>query len=270
MDWQKVLFDSDRQVIQALDRVAIKYFPTDQDLAHQTVTDVISKITENDFERLNKQGEISYPHAYLITVATNLIKDAAVSRFGRCRPPEWLKKLGQLWVTTHKYLCCYSLDANEICFRLSSPEFDLADIKNICTEIKVRHAKCGKEVEKPTRVSVDDAFYDDLPDTTNKTPEKVLSNQELELFFSVLSKICLGQDVKNTQEISEALAEIRNKLVLEPKEILVLKLVYQERKSLSEAARLLGDARHNVEYRLKNTLKKIRIVFQEHGFNFEA
>jgi RNA polymerase sigma factor (sigma-70 family) len=266
MDWQIILFDTQKGLIQYFDKIAVKYFPHDHREAEQAVNDAINIISANDFARMKKSGTISNPRAYMTTVVTNLIRDASISKYGKCRPPEWVKRLGSTWTQIHKSLCCYQQDISQVCSALVSKDMSEPTILMICKEIKVKHLKCGSELSKPSLKSLQYEPENDIDfeqKVSSVSLESDLDHQDFSLLLDALSQVLFGDPIKQSGPILASVQQLKKHINLEPQQVLVLKLVYQENMSISQAAELLNIKRHTVDYQMKNTMKQLKDAFEK-------
>lgn len=270
MDWQTVLFDPEKGLIQYFDKIALKYFPHDHGEAEQAVNDAIKAITADNYARLNKSKDVANPRAYMTTVVTNLIRDASISKYGKCRPPEWVKRLGTTWTQVHKLLCCFQQDASQVCFDLMSAEISESRLATICKEIKTKHVKCGSELAKPQFQSMqqESEHGSNLDDKVSSTSlEADISQQEFSVFLDSLSHLLFGKPVGQNTPILASMQQLQQRISLEPQQILILKLIFQEGKSVSEAANLLNIKRHVVDYQMKKIMTHLKEAFELCGIN---
>jgi len=271
MDWQTLIFDPDKNWIARFDKIALKYFPNDESSAEAAVSEVLNRISENNYSKLNTSKVLINPPAYLTTVVTNLIRDIAISKYGKCRPPEWVKRMGEIWKQVHKLLCCHRQLPESITLSLSDTSHSVNFIANICTEIKQNHAKCGHEVVKPVNTGFDDFDENNTPISEKLgggSLEKCINNGDMELLLNLISNLIYEQENTLKWNVGGWIGKLENKIQLEPQQILILKLVFQEQKSISDVARLLNIKRHVVDYQLKQALGHLKDVFQVQGIEF--
>ena len=107
-------------------------------------------------------------------------------------------------------------------------------------------------------------------------PEALMERRELSMLFQLLGDLLhdtkqVGE--REATELSERVAgrwaELRAALELEDDERLVLRLLYQEGKTVAQAARDLGEREHTVMRRRNRVLKRIRDVFEHLGVSAE-
>ena len=120
MSWQDFVFEPAQY--QRLERMAQKRFPGREPLAEEAFTWALERLAEDSWARLGAFAERRSPWAYLATVFRNLLEDFSRARFGRPRPPAWLKRLGSLWVGVYKRLCLERQEPERIVAVLGAEE----------------------------------------------------------------------------------------------------------------------------------------------------
>jgi DNA-binding CsgD family transcriptional regulator len=264
-DWQTVLFSPENRIIDRLDKIAERHFLGDATEAQIAVSELLDKLVENDYAKLKKGKNIANPVAFIITVATNHIRDKAVAKFGRCRSPKWIDALGSIWVEVHKKLCCYKAKNAQIISSLVSNAFTETYLENVIAEIKSKHAKCGSELRHFEHVSIGDGESANL---SMGSIESTIETEDFELVVVMLAKQCFNQEVPQRNKFSQALSSLSQLLDLSPRQIIILKLTFQEGYSISKSAAMLNLKRHKVDTLLTDALTQIRQAFEKCGLKF--
>lgn len=267
VDWKAIVFSPDW--MEQLDRIAIRRF-SDTALSEEASSYVIEKITDNDWKRLQSFSGGSKPETFLYSVTSNLLEEFSRERFGRRRPPEWLKREGGVWLKTWKMLCLERQPSAHIidllCSREKrSPEF----VGGLIKVIKARIPSCG---EKPKTISLDqsgqndDRDYHETLSPEQPSIEQSLDKAELEDRLLLLSELLetLGSPSNTEMGILDQidLTELRKNLALEEEEILVVRMAYKEGFKLKLIATALNMPSYQPGRILKGVFKKMEAALQ--------
>lgn len=255
-----------------LERMAARRFP-DTVTAEESVTYVIEKLSDDDWARCQQFSGNSKPQTWLFSVSSNLIEEFSRRRFGRVRPPEWLRQEGDLWLQIWRWLCLERRYAESICDTLCDDGVrDRALISNIMRAIKARLPWCGvSTLPVPVEYQGADGGTVSLADTVSPVPAPLDTmaadaREELLASLSALAGLSSTQGLDNPDMFST----LRQALALESDELLLLKLHFQEGLSHLAIARLLNVPNHQPGRQIKKLLARIRQVFDQHGISFNA
>jgi len=276
MDWRHAIYAEEWNV--RLLRIAEKRF-RDPGLAEEACTAAQAHLDQ----QLAAYGRDQPPSAaLLITIFNRALEDFARSRFGRVRPPVWIKRLGGIWERVFNLLCLERQPTEAIVVQLCGDAADAPcprQVRDAVRQIRGKLPRCG---EKLTELRGGPDGRDPLHNLsgeepyTHADPEALMERRELNMLFQVLGNLLhdtteVGE--REASELSERLArrwaELRAALKLEDDERLVLGLLYQEGKTVAQAARDLGEKEHTVMRRRNRVLRRIRDVFEHLGVSAE-
>lgn len=264
VDWAGLFFGmSDRLMARARKR----YGPSeDAEAAYNYSLDCIST---DDWVRLGSSYKgLGSPEAFLAVTFCNYLEEYAVRKYGRRRPPAWLRRLESWWLTCYRMLCLQRLLPETVVERLSA-DGDPAPgrVRQAIREIRKRIPNCGAHFGEQVRDDGGEA--NDLPD--DEAPGDVIESGEL----AVLTEILRGEGYRSppgeggpelTKSLEGRLSELQRALGMTPDERLIARLIYQERCSVSAAARRLGLPDHQVRRRHQAMLRRWRAALEEFGF----
>ncbi len=283
MDWQAIVFESDW--LSRLDRLAEKRFGQGG-LAEEASSYVIEKLSANEWASLHAFKGQSKPETYLYTVTGNFLEEFSRKRFGRPRPPEWLKRQGDFWVIAWKMLCLERQSESFLIEKLSGQEMrDPDEVKDILRTIKARLPWCGhsnKEISVASHDPDEDGQSPEqiIPDYA--TPEQALSKELLSetlIMMSILlnpspssEKIADDYDLGNfpiKQDMLEKLIRFKQIISLDDRERIILKMVFQDGFKRKAVAKSLGLADHIPGRIIAKALEKIKQVLESLDFQFD-
>ena len=237
-------------------------------LAEEAVTSAIESLSANDWSALSKYNQRSSPDTYLITVFNNALEDFSRRRFGRVRPPVWLKRLGGVWVKIFQMLCLEREDPESIVARLTGSLRSTLDAEQIhcsISQIRGRIPDCGAyRMEETTNEEGLLDTYSTNGSEFSATPDASLEGKDQATILSVLADLLGKVDVMTVDEqFKDRLLHVEIKAAiisakLNDDDRLVLKLVFQEGYGVAEVARLQKIPDHHVRRRLQKVLKRMK------------
>ena len=265
IDWPAVVFDE--KMMAHIDYAASRRFPS-QGLAEEATTHIINHLSHDDWARCKKFQGSAKPETYLRVVISRALEDFSHKRFGKPRPPTWLKNQGQIWVKAWKMVCLERRLLELVKSSLSDDSHTFEDVDDIVKTIKARLPWCGEvTMEVPEKVDKEgETFSIDALGKTCSLSE-FSNEQEKESCLLFLASILSGKQViDNLDQITArpGLASYRKKLNnlelhlnLSAEERLLILLVYQEGKKFSDVARALNIEGHKPARMLKIANEKI-------------
>ena len=277
IDWQSIIMN--RDFMDTLQNRAAKRFG-ETALAEEAYTFAFGKLIDPDWQSSRGQQferkRNCTPQGFLFSCYNRLLEDYHRKKFGRPRPPAWLKRMGPLWVQIHKLLCIQLLTPDAVLSRLQA-EFEKAleaIVEEAVVIIRSKVTDCGAD---PGEVPHDFSQSESSDNWTesNKIPtiaEKI-SRQTLQGILSALCTVLsrsTGGGLQNIEIPSSVIKEAENfSLDLVPEEKLLLRMVYQDGLSVVQAARRLGQKEHTVRRRLKKAVASLRSQLEMCGVNNE-
>ena len=249
-----------------INRLAGRRFARDV-IAEEAALFVINRLEVNDWQRLKGyEGKASLT-TYLSTLTFRLLEDFARKKFGRLRPPLWIRNLGGIWELLFRFLCQERLPLQEAVehVRDRRPLEERAVLEDSARTIQARVTDCGRHQAR--EVPLDEEH--DCCGADAEPQQQRLEETERDLFFAALFKGVLGMD--GDPGITGSLARVLSAGVhLAAEERLLLKMCYRDNLGVAEAGRMLGMNRHRVHGRLRRLLARLRDDFERAGISREV
>jgi hypothetical protein len=248
-----------------INRLASRRFARDV-IAEEAALFVINRLEDNDWQRLKSYGGSASLATYLSTLTFRLLEDFARKKFGRLRPPLWIRNLGGVWELLFRFLCQERLPVYEAVehVRDRMPAEETAAIEDSAWTVRASVTDCGRHQDR--EVPLGDEH--DCSDPEAEPQQLRLEEAEREHFFAALFKGVLGTD--RDQEITGSFARVMSAGVhLEAEERLLLKMCFQDNVGVAAAGRMLGMNRHQVHGRLRRLLSRLRADFEKAGISRE-
>ena len=234
-DWAKEVLQPD--FLQRLDTMALHRF-TQPGLAEEAATYALNHLSDGQWAACQSYRGKAQPRTFLLTLASHALEEFSRQRFGRLRPPEWLKREGALWVRVWQQLCLERqlpqtvIDA--ACAQAGRTHEFVAGIIRI---LKARLPWCGDSAREIPDHCDDCQFYDSpTPDITQQLQGDQLENTLNELYALLFSEPCPS----NSSMKPQPWQRVRDELNLNAEDIMLLKLAHQEGLKLNAIAKLLG------------------------------
>lgn len=256
-----------------LDRLAQRRF-RDQNLADEALLFVQQALADDDWRRVRAyRGEVEFSR-FLSHVTYRLLEDFARHKFGRVRPPVWLKRMGSLWLRVFQLLCLERRSVGDVLETLAGgrrPERDPAAVKEATAAILSRIPSCGSKSAQ--KVSVDnelvEAEMSQDPALHNLDPEehaaKVESAAALAAFSIILDPLGVNEENLESGAFRKLLETLRSNLELCDEDRFFLCLIYQDGLNVSAAGRRLQLRADQAHGRLQRILGRIRSAVETAG-----
>jgi hypothetical protein len=266
-DWQTFMFDPAGRYVERLARLAERRFP-DPTVSGAAYNYAFEKISDDDWRLLDGFTGRAQPGTYLMAVFSRLLEDYSRARFGRPRPPAWLKRMGELWRRVYQMLCLERMLPESIVDTLTARrEREPVEIRRVIGVVRTRVSNCG---QSPREINVEDPPEHSGSDTG---PESEISQQELRELLLVLRSAFVSASTSSSDANTEAalasvspgLAKLPGLLDLDDEERLILKLIYQDERSVKAAAQVLRLPEHVVRRKHDRVVLRLREVLREAG-----
>ncbi len=257
-----------------INRLASRRFG-DTSLAEEAALFVLDRLEENDCARLQAFSGKSSFSTYIASVSIRILEDFARKKFGRVRPPGWLKALGGLWTVLFHLLCLERLrvpDAVETVIARGVFR-DRDEIETAAWSILERIVHCGKH--QGLEVSIDEVAgtqnnKDDFFHCSSSLsePEKWLQEDEQRTFLHLLFHETLDMDDHALDDIPRRLKNLsKQSIELSTEDKLLLQLCFKDNFSVSSAGKMLGLNANQVHGRLRRLLSRMREEFTRQGIS---
>ncbi len=253
-----------------IERLATKRF-VKENLVHEALLYVSEKVEEDNWKRLRAYKGNSGIKTFLAVVSKRLFDDFSRQKFGRVRPPEWLKAQGGLWLEIYKMLCLERMEAQDVIesFNVSDGnEQNNEIVEEAIAVILSKITDCGKKGGEPINLDpqkieenneIHPAFYQLSPEDYYNACERVNLTE-------IISRVVTGdKGLPVDLEMVEPVANFKEMINLKPDEKLFLKTVYQEGISVSGAGRILGWNSNKASGKHRRIMERIRIALNDSG-----
>lgn len=257
--WQIIYEDSWAREFNAMVR---KRIPYSSDVAHETMEEVRQELAIKLNELKKAPDSVN---AYLRTAFRNTLEDYLRKKEGYPRPPEWIKRLGAAYERIFKLLCLENRAVNDIHAMMGSLyQYTSEFIEQIISEVRAGVVNCGSWRDT---VSIDAAIGEvesiGIQRHTNLTPDVILQDMDSSAVFATI----LGQsntDSGRSEKVKEILA-VLGQCNINEDERLLLRLVYADGHSISEAARATKLADVEARKMLRNVYKRLKQALFDAG-----
>lgn len=256
--WKKQVFRN----LNFLEELAGKRFPH-ENLAHEAFLYLVNRLEEGEWRRVRAFRGDSGFKTFLAVVARRILEDFSREKFGRFRPPLWLKKQGTLFVEVFRMLCHERLSVGDVVHTLADPHHGLRDpvvVEEAVAVILARITDCGQYRGEPlpTDPAELESRQDLHPELNRLTPEGYLDGLERVGLIEQIAH-CLIDEPRSPDQSSLGLLvqEFLLQVKMTSEERLLLKAVYREGLAVSAAGRLLGWNRNQASGRHRRLMERI-------------
>ncbi len=279
--WKDLVFD--KQFLSKVDQLTLKRFGNVA-IAEECSTYVIETLSKDNWERCEKYQGLSKPTTFLYSILVNIIEEFSRKKYGRPRPPVWLKNQGDLWVSLWRSLCLERQLIPSIIDRYSAKGIDKELITQAITVIKAKIPNCGHDTVNPFSSECTEDF-ESIAGTDDLSPssECFLFEQHAgTLFHSMLQSILADEaDIQHLSDVAQKphklsedqkakLIAVRESLKLTDQEKILIRMVYVDGISKSKAARVLNIPSHQGGKIVNSILSRIREVFEHSNLDIDS
>jgi DNA-directed RNA polymerase specialized sigma24 family protein len=247
-----------------INRLAVRRFGT-VPLAEEAALFVMDSLAADSWKRLQAHSGKGSFKSYLASLSWRLLEDFSRKRFGRVRPPLWIKKLGGIWSLLFSLLCLERFSVSDAVESVSCryPANEKSGIEDAALSLLGRIPQCGKNQGLESSLEEKEVAGD-----LKECPEQLLENDEQAYLFASLFNQLLGEecDIKVPERFSLLLTD---GIALSPEEKILLKLLYQDNMGVARTGTMLGLNRDQVNGRVRRLLARLRKDFQNMGLEKE-
>jgi RNA polymerase sigma factor (sigma-70 family) len=257
-DWQALVLNKD--FIQRIDQIAAKRFGTGA-LAEEAATYCLEYLSSDNWARCESYEGKAKITTFLYTLVANAVEEFSRKKFGRPRPPTWLKNLGDTWVKLWRSLCLERQLLPSIVDRFSDNDFrDKQCVEGAARLIKQRIPDCGLAIKDAETQDDVDFFID----SNNSHCDQQQRDQHFIDQLGLLIHHLFDAKSLNTRDLnSEKLRRLREALQLNDEQRIMLRMVYVDGLSKSACSRALGLPAHQVGRKLNTLLEQLNQVFSD-------
>lgn len=271
--WSKIYNDLDGLVLRVIPGTEMEMVET-----RDTCKDrILPWLGEKGFAHIHATYKsIASPVAYFKMVLRNRLLDCRRSILGRPRLPRWVQKKGLQWVEIYTLYYLKNEDPEQIVDAMTrmphglSSEQTMGILRTLWTRYPVDRSFPGEDapnsLEPDERVDAPGAVTDQEPWDVYIPVERKEMHRMVAVLWAMLMERnpdeMLGMD-----DVPSWIWTLRERLVLDAEERLILQMIYRDDAGVSEVARTLRLTRHKVDNTKKNALQKIREVLTNLGFD---
>lgn len=283
MDWGALFLQP--EWLSRIDRLSDRRFGVGG-LAEEAAAYVLEALSADDWARCKQFKGNSRPETYIHTLANNALEEFSRKRFGRMRPPEWLKREGPTWVELWKRLCMErQLDATVLdTFAASGRDMEL--VRRMVRTIKARMPWCGNSAQEIPLLYFDDAGGEARSAADNLTTDEGAPEQAQRSAYEVLV-LSLSYLLDTPADTSQREQKERNvagkardfapmfekmalQVSLSDEERLVISMVYRDGIKKNQVAVALGLQDHQPGRILKRVFARIAAALADSGINLDV
>lgn len=268
IDWAGLFFDSQSGWQNKMMALANRRFAGTAD-ADSAYNFALEEISADDWQRLSAgyKGTGS-PAGFLRITFVRLLEEYAVRKYGRRRPPVWVKRLGTMWVRIFELLCLKRLLPGTIVDTLGARGEHSPDlIRDAITQIRGRIPGCGQYVGE--YLAGEDGLNPGDTEGVGEGPEPELEETELAELLGAIAGLlaeapasqaeAAGETANPARKLTliERRDRIRARLPLTDQERLILRLVYQDGFSIARTARAVRMHEQKVRRTHKGLIARI-------------
>ena len=234
-------------------------------LAEEAALAVMDGLSADDWRRVAAFGGRSSFSSFVMTLTARLLEDFARKRFGRVRPPLWVKSLGGIWEKLFTTLCLERLrpaEAVEVVLQRHMQAIK-KEVEKAAYQLLAKIPGCGKNQGLEVVYEEGMAHSGDTGVEGNGIEEGEKKN----LFSVVCQFIFSVNDIEISSGFQEKFKAL--KIHLSPEEQLLLKLCYQDDLNVSEAGKMLGLTRFQAHGKMHRLMKRLKEEFERVGLDDE-
>lgn len=259
-DWATLVLNP--ELLARIDRLAQRRFGQ-PGLAEEAATYALEKISRDNWAACRRYSGAASPSTYLLTLVSHAIEEFSRHRFGRPRPPEWLKREGELWVRVWRFICLERQAPQSVIDRLcQNQQRDPAFVKNVIARIKAKLPWCGASPREIPADCEECGFEQEL---ASEHLDEHLLGRERESTLLQLHQLFFAEDCPSEETMTDTpnWQALRDRLNLSAEEKLLLKLVHQQGLKHKQIAAMLGMPAYQPGRLLKALHQRIATVLRE-------
>lgn len=237
--------------IPLIDALASKRFPQSV-LADEAVVYVLQKLQEDPSRRLAGYSGSCRFSTYLSVVVSRLFEDFSRAKFGRLRPPVWLKRLGGMWLVLFKLLCMERKSFPQAVDEMMT-YYDLSakTAEHMGATILAEVVDCGHRKGQMVVSDGVEGYAGDGNDVAG-----LFEEEQRHLLFRALFQKLVADDGGGLFDLD---------FKLSGQEKILLKLCYQDGIGVSTAGEMVGLSVHQAHGKMRRVLARIKKILQDSG-----
>lgn len=235
-------------------------------LAEEAALAVIDGFKVDNWHRLRAYNEQATFATFVRTLTARLLEDFARKRFGRVRPPLWVKTFGGIWEKLFTALCLERLPVTEAVEVVWQRQMAArkTEIESAAYQLLARIPDCGMHQGLEVAYEEANSAYSGLGHHGESIPDRSFEEQQKRELLQSIFQLVLGE---KELEISQGLLKKINQLEisLSPEEKLLFKLCYQDGLPVAKAGEMLGMSRFQAHGKKRRLIKRLKEEFERTG-----
>lgn len=238
-------------------------------MAEEAALRILDQLLENGADRLQGYTGRGDPAAFLAAVSWRLMEDFARSRFGRKRPPRWIRHLGGIWEKLYQLLCMERIDIMEAVAMVAQSTISAdsgAAVEEAAWAIRQQVRDCGAHQGLEVEFDEEETSRVHRTNDAGSQVEYLEMKEKNALFEELLSVLtALPEDciIENAGRLNLLHIDLGTE------ERLLLRLCYCDELPVARAGEMLGINRHQVHGRLRRLLARLRSELAAAGLDRE-
>lgn len=232
-------------------------------LAEEAALAVFDGLNADNWHRLRAYNEKATFATFVRTLIARLLEDFARTRFGRVRPPLWVKALGGIWEKLFTALCLERLpvlDAVEVVLQ-RQPDIGKNVIERAAYDLLARISDCGMHQGLEVAYEEENSF---VGGQGKPIPDRFLEEQQKKELLEAIFQLVLGlEDFQVSETLLKKINQLR--IRLSPEEKLLLKLCYQDGLGVTQAGEMLGMSRFQAHGKKRRLMARLKEEFERIG-----
>lgn len=237
-------------------------------LAEEAALAVIEGLQADDWHKVRAFDEQATFTTYVRSLIARLLEDFARKRFGRVRPPLWVRTFGGIWEKLFTALCLERLSVGEAVEVVLQRQIvaEKSDIEDAAYQLLGRIPDCGRH--QGLEVAFDDGdcaegncaggnYVESKADCTLEEQQKV------ELFAAIFQLVLGEEELVVSDTLLQKLSRLH--ICLSPEERLLLKLCYQDGLGVAKAGEMLGMSRFQVHGKKRRLMARLKEELERIG-----
>lgn len=248
---------------QTINRMAARRFG-EGSLAEEAALAVIDGLRADDWYRLRAYDQKAAFTTFIRTLTARLLEDFARKRFGRARPPLWVKTFGGIWAKLFTALCLERLpvaEAVEVVLQRQTV-VGISEIESAAYQLLARIPDCG--MHRGLEVAYDEEEKSsDMDLAEPRLDSSVEERQKKELLEAIFHLVLEVEEVTVSDIFYRKFSQVEISLL--PEEKLLLKLCYQDGLRVAQAGELLGLTRFQAHGKKRRLMARLKAELERTG-----
>ncbi len=248
----------------SINKMAVRRFG-EGTLAEEAALAVMDGLSADDWRRVTVFAGRSSFSSFVMTLTARLLEDFARKRFGRVRPPLWVKSLGGIWEKLFTALCLERLrpiEAVEVVLQRHVQAIK-KEVEDAAYQLLAKIPACGKSQ------GIEVTYEEGMVYSTDTSVEgRGTEEEEKKKLFSMVCQLIFSVDDIEISSVFQKKFKAL-KIHLSSEEQLLLKLCFQDDLNVTEAGKMLGLTRFQAHGKMRRLMQRLKEEFERVGLDDE-